>query len=92
MASIGYGLHDYIELVDYTGRAIRDDKRGFIVQSTPPILQRLGINPDAWLETMGPKGIHMATVLGGTACIEDYTKAHHLRFIVGASRLRSLLQ
>ncbi|MEH6575474.1 MAG: transposase [Amphritea sp.] len=92
LASIGYDLHDYLELVDYTGRAIRVDKRGFIVQSAPAILQRLGINPGAWLDAMGPKGIHMATVLGGTACIEDYTKAHHLRFIAGASRLKSLLQ
>ena len=92
LVSIGYDLHDYLELVDYTGRAIRDDKRGFIVQSTPPILQRLGINPDAWLEAMGPKGIHMATVLGDTACIEDYIKAHHLRFIAGARRLKGLLQ
>ena len=89
---IGFDLHDYLELVDYSGRAIRDDKRGFIVQATPPILQRLGINPDAWLEAMGPKGIHMATVLGDSACIEDCTKAHHLRFIAGARRLKSLLQ
>ncbi|MEH6617566.1 MAG: transposase, partial [Porticoccus sp.] len=92
LVSIGYDLHDYLELVDYSGRAIRDDKRGFIVQSMPPILQRLGINPDAWLKAMGPKGIHIATVLGDTACIEDYTKAHHLKFIAGASRLKSLLQ
>ncbi|MEH6578928.1 MAG: transposase [Amphritea sp.] len=92
LACIGYDLHDYLELVDYTGRAIRDDKRGFIVQSTPPILQRLSINLDAWMEAMGPKGIHIATVLGDTEHLEDYTKAHHLRCITGSVRLKSLLQ
>lgn len=34
-------LLDYVELVDWSGRAIRDDKRGSIADNTPPILQRL---------------------------------------------------
>ena len=33
-------LIDYIELVDWTGRIIRDDKRGAINETAPPILQR----------------------------------------------------
>ena len=45
-----YSLLDYLELVDWSGRAIRDDKRGSIPDSTPPILQRLNISPEHWLE------------------------------------------
>jgi len=44
-----YRLRDYLELVDWTGRALRDDKRGAIAQSTPPILERLKIDPQYWL-------------------------------------------
>ena len=40
---------DYIGLVDWTGRAIRDDKRGAITANLPPILTRLNIDIDAWL-------------------------------------------
>ena len=40
---------DYLELVDYTGRIIREDKRGAIPHDTPPILQRLSIEPETWL-------------------------------------------
>ena len=40
---------DYIDLVDSTGRAIRDDKRGAIAANLPPILERLNIDIDAWL-------------------------------------------
>ncbi len=42
-------LTDYIDLVDWTGRQIRDDKRGYIDQNLPPALLRLGIDPQHWL-------------------------------------------
>jgi REP element-mobilizing transposase RayT len=40
---------DYLALVDWTGRAIRDDKRGAIDSNLPPILERLQIDPKHWL-------------------------------------------
>jgi len=41
---------DYLELLDWTGRMVRDDKRGSIPTDTPPILKRLHIEPQAWLQ------------------------------------------
>ncbi|MEX1227209.1 MAG: hypothetical protein WEB64_10695 [Marinobacter sp.] len=38
------------ELVDYTGRVIHPSKRGYIPDDTPPILQRLGLSQDEWLQ------------------------------------------
>jgi REP element-mobilizing transposase RayT len=53
MASEQHGLlisyHDYLTLVDVTGRIIRQDKRGAIALHLLPILQRLGIDPHTWL-------------------------------------------
>ena len=48
--AIGYSLRDYLELVDWAGRSIRSDKRGAIDHTSPPILQRLGINADEFLD------------------------------------------
>ncbi len=48
-SGIIFDLADYIDLVDWTGRAIRDDKRGAIAAHLPPILERLNIDIDAWL-------------------------------------------
>ena len=39
---------DYLKLVDWSGRIIREGKRGFIQSDTPPILQRLSLEQDAW--------------------------------------------
>jgi hypothetical protein len=48
-AGLPFRLQDYLELVDWTGRQIRTDKRGSIDQKVPPILERLNINTDHWI-------------------------------------------
>jgi hypothetical protein len=46
---IAYQLQDYCELVDITGRCIREDKAGYINSKHSPILERLGLAADQWL-------------------------------------------
>ena len=45
---IPFKLDDYVELVDWSGRIIRDDKRGAINSNLPPIIERLGLEADHW--------------------------------------------
>ncbi|MCF6257394.1 MAG: transposase, partial [Gammaproteobacteria bacterium] len=47
---IAFSYLDYLELVDWSGRAIRDDKAGAIADNLPPILARLGIEQQGWLD------------------------------------------
>ncbi|AMX02447.1 hypothetical protein A3224_07500 [Microbulbifer thermotolerans] len=44
-----FQLQDYLELVDWSGRCLREDKRGAIDEQLPPILDRLQIDPRHWL-------------------------------------------
>ncbi|MCU7838545.1 MAG: transposase [Candidatus Thiodiazotropha sp. (ex Troendleina suluensis)] len=44
-----FRLSDYLELIDWSGRAILAYKRGFIPDNLPPILERLQIDPKHWL-------------------------------------------
>lgn len=46
---IVFNLVDYLQLVDWTGRQIRDDKRGTIDSSVEPILKRLSISVEHWV-------------------------------------------
>ena len=48
-AGLAYRVEDYLELVDWTGRQIREDKRGRIDDDQPAILERLGIETKHWL-------------------------------------------
>lgn len=45
-----YAFLDYLALVDWTGRAIRTDKRGHIPVHLAPILVRLGLDEARWLK------------------------------------------
>ena len=44
-----FALDDYLELVDWTGRIIRQDKSGSIPDNYPPILTPLKQQPESWL-------------------------------------------
>jgi len=48
-SAIAFNLVDYLELVDWTGRQIREDKVGNIDPTAEPILQRLSISPAHWV-------------------------------------------
>ncbi len=41
-SDLPFHFSDYLELADWTGRAIREGKRGYIPSDVPPILTRLG--------------------------------------------------
>ncbi len=43
-----FKLKDYLDLVDWSGKIVRDDKRGAIDHLQPPILERLAIEPKQW--------------------------------------------
>jgi REP element-mobilizing transposase RayT len=84
--AIPYRLDDYLTLVDWTGRAIRSDKRGFIDDRLPPIMQRLSIDADAWWLAMRPRGNVFGRAMG---------RLDHLRLhanTLGQSWVRGLQQ
>ena len=46
---IPFNLADYLELVDWSGRIMREDKRAYIPDHLPIILQRLEMDARHWL-------------------------------------------
>lgn len=45
-------LDDYLRLLDWTGRQVRQDKRGAIPGDLAPILERLGTSGALWIDTV----------------------------------------
>jgi REP element-mobilizing transposase RayT len=43
-----YNLKDYVELVDWTGRVVRNDKKGYIKPTQPKLMTLLGVSETQW--------------------------------------------
>jgi putative transposase len=74
-AGLNFSLPDYLELTDWAGRAIRTDKAGAIPSELAPILERLNIDPDAWLDSVKNYGKNYNTVIGTKAGIKRFSQA-----------------
>jgi REP element-mobilizing transposase RayT len=81
---------DYFALLDWTGRAIRGDKRGHIDQALPPILTRLNIDPAAWKETMQPEGNVFGRAMGPLDHLRMHAKALGQSWIRGVRQAERL--
>jgi hypothetical protein len=70
-AGLPFKLTEYLELVELTGRVIRDDKRGHIDNNIPPILQRLGIEAKNWMELTTKFEDKFKDLVGSPSILDD---------------------
>jgi REP element-mobilizing transposase RayT len=83
-------LHEYLKLVDWTGRAVRADKRGAIPGQVPPILTRLNIDPQAWQLLMRPAGNPFGRALGRLDRLRLHAKALGQSWVKGLNQAERL--
>jgi len=89
---IAYSLIDYCELVDCTGRCIRDDKTGYIEQHHSPILARLGLDSEQWLTLTTEFEKHFSTAVGSEHMLQQFKHHTNHQRIRGMAKARVLLQ
>lgn len=81
----------YLELLDWTARELRADKRGATPQNATPIFERLGIDADVWCELTKDFGKLFATVAGKPKVIESTrSRNRHQRYKI-RNRAKELL-
>ncbi|WP_440877558.1 transposase [Thalassotalea sp. PLHSN55] len=66
-----FKLIDYFKLVEWTGRCIREDKRGAIPAHIKPLFERFHVNEQDWLETIKQFNRHFIDAAGSP---ENMTK------------------
>jgi hypothetical protein len=82
---IDFDEEDYFRLVDWTGRAIRDDKRGSIPNDLLPILERLQLDPDVWLSSINTYKRDYFSAVGAIDRMKAYAKSLEQRWFQGQS-------
>jgi hypothetical protein len=89
---IAYSLIDYYELVDCKGRCIREDKAGYIEQHHSPILERLDLDTEQWLNLTTEFEQHFSTAVGSEHMLQQFKQHTDHQRIRGMAKARALLQ
>ncbi|HEC13049.1 MAG TPA: transposase [Acidiferrobacteraceae bacterium] len=87
---IPFSFYDYLQLTDWTGRAIRDDKGGAIPGDIAPILECLKISPDAWLDNVRNYGHRYYRAVGAMEKIKHYSKALGQHWLCGVKAVQQM--
>ena len=85
---IPFSLLDYIELVDWSGRIIREDKRGAISSQRPRLLSTLGLENDIWLSLASSFGKDYHGAVGSLEALAAYAGNTGKRWIASKNQLR----
>lgn len=83
-------LKDYIDLVDWTGKAIRDDKPAHINQQRPSALSQLGLNKNQWLELSIDVQKASLRAIGSMAKLQQYNRSQGKLWLCGQRSLAKL--
>jgi REP element-mobilizing transposase RayT len=71
---IPFSLIDYLELLDWTSRVLRDDKRGAILGTQPQLLDVLGIDDQTWCELASSFGKNYHGAVGSLEELASYAE------------------
>jgi hypothetical protein len=78
----------YLELLDWTGRQVRRDKRGAIPADLAPIFDRLQLSRETWVETVQHFGRWFRRAAGRPASLAAEAARRGRRWLAGISHSR----
>jgi hypothetical protein len=80
-------LEKYLDLLDWTGRHMRSDgEAGAVPESLAPILDRLGIRPEYWLQSVCEFDRRFGRVVGSVATVLQAARRAGRRWLYGKSQ------
>lgn len=86
--AVPFGWEDYAELVDWTGRQVRTDKKASVAQGCPPLLARLGVEADAFVEMASTFLQEFGSAVGTPARLAQLCARRQTRFLHGMRAAR----
>lgn len=74
LPKIDFSLSNYLELIDSTGRMIREDKKGALPEGISSILNRLQLNPQEWVNMVLNLQNRFSYAIGHSATLLEFNK------------------
>ena len=81
VSDLPISFDDYLALLDWTGRQLRNDKRGYIHADVPDIFTRLNYSPEQWMKSHQPSITWQQRALGSVERILSYCNSLQRRWI-----------
>lgn len=79
-------LKEYVNLVDWTGRHIRNKDSGYIDDRTPPLLYHLHVSEVDWLKEMRHFGKWYYRAVGSLLRMDRYRQHLGVKWLKGCPR------
>ena len=89
--AIPFAYQDYLELVDWSGRAVHPTKRGAIPPNIPPILQRLGFDGEAFIRYGHRLLKEFGSAVGKPASLISLCQHREAKFLRGINTARKIM-
>jgi len=86
-----FPFSEYLELVEWSGRALRHGKRGFIPAGKPPMLERLRIDPRYWLYMSRNFESRFKGLVGATMVLKAVCESLGYRRVPGLDACHELM-
>ncbi len=90
--AIPFGLQEYLELVDTMGHAVHPDKRGVMPATTPPILTRLGMDAEAFINAADHFFKDFASAVGTPAKLIEIAAQRQQRALRGLAAAKRVFE
>jgi len=88
--AVPFAFDDYLELVDWTGRALREDKPGYIETRAPKILTRLSIDGEQFIGYSERLLKAFGTAVGAPASLADLCTRRQAKYLRGIQTARAV--
>lgn len=88
---VPFGLEEYLDLVDTVGRVVHPKKRGAIASHVPPLLQRLGMDAEAFVACADTFFRTFAHAVGTPASLIKLACARQRRALRGMATARKMV-
>jgi REP element-mobilizing transposase RayT len=88
--AVPFAFEDYLELVDWTGRALRSDKRGHVAARQPKILDRMGIDGERFISYAERLLKEFGTVVGAPQAMAKLCARRQTKYLRGIHAAREM--
>lgn len=88
--AIPMSFHEYIALLDWSGRCKRKDGQGVIDNRAPPLLNRLSIDAEVWKQAMNVRGNVFGRAMGRLDRLRLHARALGQKRIKGITHAQRL--